>query len=262
MVRNDPLWANLRINWHKDNTPTFPADCKIYLPEAAQVRLFTSHEPIFIEDIAHDPSLTEAERETFAPHAASSAAVLPLNFIGQTLGVVLVYFERPFAFTEVTKRFWTAMTDQAGMALSNRLLIQEVAYRAIQMDTAAEVARASGSLLDLTELLNSAVALIHDRFELYYAGAFLVDDSGEWAVLRSGSGEAGRKQLELNHRLKVGGDSMIGWAIAHKQPRIALDVGKDAVRFANPLLPDTRSEMALPLIYHQKSHWRVDHSKR
>ncbi len=70
----------------------------------------------------------------------------------------------------------------------------------------------------------------------------------DWAYLRAGTGEAGRKMLQARHRLRVDESSMIGWSIVHRQARIALDVGTDAVRFDNPALPNTRSEMALPLI--------------
>jgi len=94
--------------------------------------------------------------------------------------------------------------------------------------------------------------LIRDRFDLYYVGVFLIDETAEWAVLRAGTGEAGRIQIEQGHRLKIGGESMIGWAVQNRQPRIALDVGKDAVHFQNPHLPKTRSEMALPLIHRGK----------
>ncbi len=67
-------------------------------------------------------------------------------------------------------------------------------------------------------------------------------------MLEAGTGEAGRQMKEAGHRLEVGGMSMVGAACARREARIALDVGDEAVRFDNPLLPDTRSEMALPLI--------------
>jgi PAS domain S-box-containing protein len=120
--------------------------------------------------------------------------------------------------------------------------------RALQLQTAAEVSRAASSILDPDELIQQVVNLVRKRFDLYYAGLFLVDDSGKWAVLRAGTGEAGQKMVDQGHKLEVGGESMIGWCVANQQARIALDVGKEAVRFANPLLPETRSEMALPLI--------------
>ena len=118
----------------------------------------------------------------------------------------------------------------------------------LQLQTVAQIARAASSILDLDELLNTSVDLIRDRFDLYYAGVFLVDESGEWAVLRAGTGEPGREMIRRGHRLKVGGQSMIGWCADHGEARIAFDIGKEAVRFENPLLPKTHSELALPLI--------------
>jgi GAF domain-containing protein len=97
-------------------------------------------------------------------------------------------------------------------------------------------------------LLEQAVELIRERFRLYYVGLFMVDARNESAVLQAGTGEAGRTQLEQGHRLEIGGESMVGWCVANGQPRIALDVGEEAIHFDNPVLPETRSELALPLI--------------
>ena len=133
-------------------------------------------------------------------------------------------------------------------ALKEIQLVEQMRQRAIQLQTAAEVSQASSSLLDPNQLIQQTVDLIRERFQLYYAGLFLVAKTGEWAVLQSGTGEAGQIMLARNHKLQVGGTSMIGWCIANQRARIALDVGQEAVRFGNPLLPETRSELALPLI--------------
>ena len=124
---------------------------------------------------------------------------------------------------------------------------QEIERRAGQIAAGAQVSHAASQVLDPDELLRQVVELIHKRFDVYYAGVFLVDESEQQAVLHAGSGAAGQTMLERSHKLAVGDSSMVGWACAHKQARIALDVGEEAVRFANPLLPLTRSEMALPL---------------
>ncbi len=118
--------------------------------------------------------------------------------------------------------------------------------RVIQIRTAAEISRALGSLLDPDQLFKQVTELIRERFDLYYVGVFLV--SGNQAVLRAGTGSAGELMLSLRHQLQIGGASMIGWTIANRKPRIALDVGEEAVRFNNPYLPLTRSELALPLL--------------
>jgi PAS domain S-box-containing protein len=259
LVDNEPTWADLRANWQKMNNPSYPVGTRFFLPETPQARLLTSQAPLFIDNIATDDRLSTAERESFAPTAACSVAILPLAATGQTLGAILVYFTRPYTFTPEIQRLWLAITDQVRVALVNHQLIEDAAYRTVRMETAAEIASAASSILDLQELLDTVVALIRDRFNLYYVGAFLVDppaaeEDGEgWAVLHAGTGEAGHIQLQKKHRLKIGGESMIGWSISHRQPRIALDVGKEAVRFHNPDLPKTRSEMALPLIYHDEA---------
>jgi hypothetical protein len=83
---------------------------------------------------------------------------------------------------------------------------------------------------------------------MYYVGLFIVDEFEVNAVLRTGSGEAGEKMLAAKHQLAIGGASMIGTAIKTRTPRIALDVSEEKVRFVNPILPLTRSELALPII--------------
>ena len=120
--------------------------------------------------------------------------------------------------------------------------------RATEMATAANVGRAAASILDPERLTRQVVDLVQDGFGLYYAGLFLVDERNEFAVLEAGTGVAGRQMKEAGHRLEVGGMSMVGAACARREARIAQSVGHEVVRFDNPLLPDTRSEMALPLI--------------
>jgi GAF domain-containing protein/HAMP domain-containing protein len=120
--------------------------------------------------------------------------------------------------------------------------------RAIQLEAVTLVGRAVTSILNLDDLLLEVVNLIRARFDFYHAGIFLIDENGAWAVLRQATGEAGQRMLARKHRLAVGGQSIVGWAAANRQPRIAHDVGEDAVHFKNPDLPHTRSEMALPLM--------------
>jgi GAF domain-containing protein len=120
--------------------------------------------------------------------------------------------------------------------------------RIVQIRTAAEISRSISTLTDTQTLLNQVVELIRARFDLYYAGVFLMDQAGEYAILRAGTGEAGEKMLAVGHKLSTGSQSMIGWTVANREARIALDVGQEAVRFDNPYLPLTRSELALPIL--------------
>ena len=124
----------------------------------------------------------------------------------------------------------------------------ELERRAVQLQTASEVSRAAASILNLDELLPMIVELVRERFGLNYAGVFLLDLTRQFAVLRAGTGTAGSMLMERGYKLAIDDSSMIGWCISHRQARVALDVGEDAVHLENPLLPETRSELALPLI--------------
>jgi len=109
-----------------------------------------------------------------------------------------------------------------------------------------EVTQATTTLLDSDQVIRAAAELIKERFHLYYVGLFLIDLSGEWAVLKAGTGTAGKVLLERGHRIRIG-SGMIGWSIANAQPRVAGEAGQDVVRLATPELPETRSEAAIPL---------------
>lgn len=121
-----------------------------------------------------------------------------------------------------------------------------VEQRSTYLQAAADVGQTAASILETERLIERVVELIRDRFNLYYVGLFLLDESGEWAVLHAGTGDAGQAMLARGHRIRFG-EGMIGWSLEHSEARIALDVGADAVRLATTELPDTRSEAALPL---------------
>jgi GAF domain-containing protein/HAMP domain-containing protein len=145
----------------------------------------------------------------------------------------------------VLAQAFNSMTAQLRDLVSS--LERRVAARTRGLQAAAGVARATTSVLDPDELLHQVVDLVRKRFNLYYAGLFLLDGERRFAVLHAGTGSAGQEMLAQGHKLAVGGNSMVGQCTARGEARIALDVGEEAVRFENPLLPYTRSEMALPL---------------
>ncbi len=193
-------------------------------------------------------------KNPYLPNTHSEMA-LPLIVGNELIGALTVQSEEVAAFTEDDIVVLQGMADQLAIAIKNARLHQEnqrllarAQRRARLLEAAAQVGRDATSILDLDELMNKVVDIICDAYGFYYAGVFLVDESGEWAVLRAGRGEAGRKMIEAGHKLKVGGLSMIGTAIVQRKARIALDVGEEPVHFKNPYLPYTRSEMALPLV--------------
>mgnify|MGYP005832488469 CR=1 FL=1 len=127
-------------------------------------------------------------------------------------------------------------------------LEDRVEERTRDLETVAELSRAVTSVRDVERLLPFAVDLIQQRTDFYHVQVFLIDPETSDAVLRASTGEVGRRLLEAGHRLAVGSDSVIGQVTARGEPVIALDTaGAQVIHRPNPLLPDTRSEMALPL---------------
>ncbi|NUM43745.1 MAG: GAF domain-containing protein [Anaerolineales bacterium] len=146
----------------------------------------------------------------------------------------------------VLAQTFNSMTAQLHLSLKE--LEERVYKRTNLLEVSTEVGQAASASLNSDELIKTVVNLITDRFEYYYAAIFLVDELGEWAELKAATGEAGQTLLARQHRLEIGGKSMVGTAIFIRQARIALDVGEEPIRFNNPLLPATRSEIALPLL--------------
>lgn len=140
----------------------------------------------------------------------------------------------------------TAELMQRGMELeyANR----QVQRRAAQFEAMAQVARAITSVRDLQELLPRIAAVISEKFDFYHVGVFLIDPANEYAVLAAANSEGGKRMIARKHRLRVGQEGIVGYVTSTGEPRIALDVGQDLIYFNNPDLPETHSEMALPLI--------------
>ena len=123
----------------------------------------------------------------------------------------------------------------------------ELEKRATQLQTVSVVARTITALQDLNLLLPEIAKLVSEQFAFYHVGIFLIDDAREYAVLQAANSEGGRRMLNRRHQLRLDATSIVGYATSRGEPRVALDVGADAVYFNNPDLPETLSEMALPL---------------
>ena len=123
---------------------------------------------------------------------------------------------------------------------------KQLSRRATQLQTITQLAESIAQLQDLNEIFPEATNLISGGFGFYHVGIFLVDQEQEFAILQAANSEGGKQMLKRNHRLRLG-TGVVGFAAQTGNPRIALDVGADAIFFNNPDLPNTRSEAALPM---------------
>lgn len=180
------------------------------------------------------------------------------NVINLIIDVALVLFigvVGNFAISTLKKKFLDehyklTNSEIAKEELKNQLETQKIDLekRVFQLRATSEITQTTSTIFDTQVLLQKVGDLVRERFDLYYIGIFLLDEAKEFAILRYGTGDAGRRMMAAKHKLAVGGYSMIGWATQTRKSRIALDVGEEAVHFDNPLLPETRSELALPII--------------
>ncbi len=118
--------------------------------------------------------------------------------------------------------------------------------RAKDLQAVSDVARAASTEQNLENLFKLVTQLVSDRFGFYHVGIFMIDDSHRYAVLRAANSQGGQKMLTAGHKLEVGQVGIVGDVAASGKPRIALDVGRDAIFFSNPYLPETHSEVAIP----------------
>ncbi len=177
--------------------------------------------------------------------------VAPMRVGSQTVGQI----ELPdgVQLSDEDAGYIQALIREMGNALNNANLLQTARAYANQLNAATEVSRAASTILDRDRLIQEAVKLIQERFNFYYVGLFLVNERENTAVLQAGTGEAGRLQVANRHQLVVGGGSMIGAAIAGREARVEQDVTTAKAFRRNPLLPDTRSEIALPMRIREKA---------
>jgi len=119
--------------------------------------------------------------------------------------------------------------------------------RASQLTAVSVVARAVTTMRDVNRLLPEITSTISRQFGFYHVGIFLNDTEDQYTILKAANSRGGTQMLAQGHSLKIGQVGIVGNVASTGKPRIALDTGEDAVFFNNPNLPETKSEMALPL---------------
>ena len=124
---------------------------------------------------------------------------------------------------------------------------QQSVKRANELQSISEISKIITGEQELENLLPLITRLVSERFNFYHTGIFLIDSTHQFAILQAANSSGGKIMLERGHKLEVGESGIVGYVAGSGLPRISLDVGQDAVFFNNPDLPNTRSEMALPL---------------
>lgn len=202
-------------------------------------------------------------RIPFIPSGIDDAVILPVLLIGSAAVIELVNGRLIESVRRARESERLYRAENIELSELRSILEERVRQRTEELDAAnrsnqrrarqfeaiAQANRAIASVQDLNTLLPRIAQVISERFNFYHTGIFLIDKERRFAVLQATSSEGGKKMLERGHKLEIGQSSIVGFAAATNQPRIALDAGKDPVHFENPDLPQTHSEIALPLQY-------------
>ncbi len=209
----------------------------------------SARELIWIEDVAAEPALDEASRSFYRSLGLNSVVNVPLAIGGKPIGALMLGANEAWSRSEREARIYSALADQVAISIENRNLLAQAERRARQLQTSAQVAQAASSILNLGELLDRTVNLIKESFGYDHTQIFLVSPDRTDARLVASTGEAGKQLLAIGHHLPVGSLSVIGQVTATVKSQIAADTADvRVIHKPNPYLPNTRSELALPLV--------------
>ena len=175
--------------------------------------------------------------------------ILSLILCGVCLAGAVFQFSSGLSITLMNLRVLTKTLETERSQLEGRVdqRTQELKYKAAQLEAARQVAAKIAAQTDIDTLLNTAVDVVREQFGYYYVAAFFPDSDRQFAVLRAGTGEAGQQMLERGHSLRIGEVGIVGYVMSAGEPRITGNVEEDPAHYKNPFLPETRSEMAVPM---------------
>ncbi len=207
---------------------------------------FPSSDPILIDD-ATDVNLPVVSQTFFRNAGIAAAIFIPLQTATNPVGFMLASSSRAVQLDSKDAHTLQIIGNSIAVAIERQRLLFEAQRRALELQTAAEIARDTTSTLSQDILLSRIVNLLKDRFGYYHCSIFLLNESNQYAIIEESTGEAGKLMKQNKHRLAVGSKSVIGSCLASGQPIIVNDSNLSPVYYPNPLLPDTRSEMGIPL---------------
>ncbi|NDJ86650.1 MAG: GAF domain-containing protein, partial [Chloroflexi bacterium] len=200
---------------------------------------------VVTNNVELDPEFLPSD---FLPETRSELAV-PMVVGDQLMGVIDVQSDQYNRFSEEDILIQQTLATQVAIAIKNAQQFTITQKRAIELETVSQVSAEAATTLDVTGLLNDVSNLTKERFELYHAHIYLLDETGENLVLAAGAGEPGRIMVQEGRSIPINRErSLVARAARERQGVIVNDVTLEPGFLPNPLLANTRSEMAIPMI--------------
>ncbi len=214
--------------------------------------LRAARKPLLVRDFQAELEQLPARPTYIGERPPRSAVFLPLAVADTVIGAISIQSSQPFAFTESHLRLLSVLANQAASALNNARLYARGQERLNALLAIAEVGRKLTSILDLNQLLTQVVELISLRFGYYHVQIFLVERGSDRAHFKASSGHALNEKWRREGRsTRIGVEGIIGWVAQHGKPLLVNDVSQEPRYIPDDprLLPNTRAELAVPLIF-------------
>lgn len=219
----------------------------IRLPGAAMPLLKTIGENAIILPNVALSDLDPISKKTLQQFNIVSGILVPLTSSGHLVGMITATARQPAEYTAEEANLLQVAGAGVAIAVERQRLLQEAQRRALELQTAAEIARDTTSTLSSDLLLARIVNLVSERFNFYHVAIYLTNEAGNYAIIREASGAAGQALKEKEFKLAVGSRSLLGTVCAKGIPMIINDVTREPLFYPQSELPETRSEIVLPL---------------
>ncbi len=208
--------------------------------------LLRTHRPLMLVKDVERKALELGAKIVGKP--ARSWMGAPMFIQNKPIGALIIQdADNENAFNKDDLKLFTTIAGQVSGVINNSHLLEESQRKAMQLETAAEIARDISGSLNLDDLLIKAVNFIRERFNFYHAAVFLHDLSGDFTIIREATGETGLEMKRSGYKIGIGSKSIVGFVSSRGEKLVVDNTTKDATYYANPLFPDTRSEAAFPL---------------
>ncbi len=249
--RGQPEGLTLAAIWYPEDGPQIvPVSAHFLLsdyPAYWQI-LVDPSSPLLISNIQEDTTLQPETRELFIQTSAQAAAVLPLAISGRWVGVIFINWDAPHTFSDRESRLYASLARQAAVVVNNRLLLEQTRKRAQELQTVAQVSIAASTVLNPMELLQSVVDLTKSSFSLYHVQVYMNQERDGFLEVVAGSGDIGRQAADLKTLIPYTATAPVAQAARERRVIIINDTQTVPDYRPNPLLPDVRAEMALPMV--------------
>jgi PAS domain S-box-containing protein len=216
---------------------------RMRLGEGVAGRVIREGVTINVRDVQNDPSFIF---HNSYPPEFRSLLVAPVQSGGQQIGTISVQSKNVNAFSGKEEELLNALGVQAAIAIENTHLFESIQQHLREVDALYRTSQRLASSLDADELLEDVVTLLQQIFNYYHAQIFFLDPANHDIVLKKASGKVGEQLLQGEFRLPRG-TGIVGHVAETGQPFIANDVNNVLFFYRNPLLPDTQSELTVPI---------------